>query len=283
MPYTEAGDGARLHYEVFGRRDGEPVLLIQGLGVDARGWMMQRGAIASRYRGIVFDNRGSGRSDKPAEPYSLHQMADDACRVLDAAGFDSAHVIGASLGGVVSQHLAVLHPERVRSLVLACTGCSHQRWRRELFEEWIAFATVRGMRVFAQENARWLLGPRSLRRFWPLFDLLGPLAISAPVHGLVAQIRAILDADDELRDSLRHVKVPVLVIVGSQDILTPLGDSEELVELIPGAELVVIRGAAHGFMVEAFRPFNEAVLEFLGRVSRPDRVERSSPDTVASA
>jgi 3-oxoadipate enol-lactonase len=267
MPFTEAGDGARLHYELFGRGDGEPVLLIQGLGVDARGWMMQRSSIGSRYRGIAFDNRGTGRSDKPPGPYSILQMADDACRVLDAAGVDSAHVVGASLGGVVSQHVAVLYPERVRSLVLACTGCRHQRWRRELFEEWIASATGRGMRAFAQTNARWLIGPRSLRRFWPLFDLLGPLAISAPVHGFVAQTRAILDADDTFRDSLREVAVPTLVIVGSQDILTPVGDSEELAELIPGAELVVIRGAAHGFMVEAFRPFNEAVRDFLDRVT----------------
>jgi 3-oxoadipate enol-lactonase len=275
MPNALATDGTRLHYEVFGRRDGEPVLLIQGLGVDSRGWMMQRRAIAARYRGIAFDNRGCGRSDKPDGPYSLIQLADDAAMVLDAVGVDSAHVMGASLGGVVSQHLAVLHPDRVRSLVLACSGCRHQRWRRELFEEWIDVATERGMRAVAQENARWLVGPRSLRRFWPLFDLLGPLAISAPRHGFVAQVRAILDADDDMREALRDIAVPTLVIVGSQDILTPVGDSEELTELIPGAELVVVRGAAHGFMVEAFRPFNEAVLEFLDRVSR--RTVRSQP------
>jgi 3-oxoadipate enol-lactonase len=267
MPFTEASDGARLQYDVFGRRDREPVLMIQGLGVDSRGWMMQRSAIGARHCGITFDNRGSGRSDKPPGPYSLPQMADDAARVLEAAGFDSAHVMGASLGGVISQVLTVMYPERVRSLVLACTGCRHHRWRRELFEEWIASATARGMRAFAHDNARWLVGPRSLRRFWPLFDLLGPLAVTAPTHGFVAQCRALLDADDDLHHQLVDVKVPTLVIVGSQDILTPVGDSEELAELIPEAELVVIRGAAHGFMVEAFRPFNEAVLEFLDRVT----------------
>jgi 3-oxoadipate enol-lactonase len=268
MPFAEGTDGTRLHYEVSGRRDGPPVLLIQGLGVDSRGWMMQRRAVGARYRVVTFDNRGCGRSDKPDGPYSMIQLADDASRVLDAAGIESAHVMGASLGGVVGQHIAILHPDRVRSLVLACSGCRHQRWRRELFEEWIDVATERGMRAVAQESARWLVGPRSLRRFWPLFDLLGPLAISAPRHGFVAQVRAILDADDEFRMALQEVSVPTLVIVGSQDILTPVGDSEELVELIPGAELVVVRGAAHGFMVEAFRPFNEAVLEFLDRVSR---------------
>jgi 3-oxoadipate enol-lactonase len=267
MPYTEASDGARIHYDVFGRRDREPVLMVQGLGVDSRGWMMQRSAIGSRYCGITFDNRGVGRSDKPPGPYAMTQLADDASRVLEAAGFESAHVMGASLGGVISQVFAVMYPEQIRSLVLACTGCRHHRWRRELFEEWIASANAKGMRAFAHDNARWLVGPRSLRRFWPLFDLLGPLAITAPTHSFVAQCRAILDADDDLHHSLVDIKVPTLVIVGSQDILTPVGDSEELAELIPNAELVVIRGAAHGFMVEAFRPFNEAVLEFLDRVT----------------
>lgn len=228
---------------------------------------MQRTAVGERYRGITVDNRGTGRSDKPPGPYSLLQMADDACRVIDAAGYESAHLVGASMGGVLAQIIAVLQPHRARSLVLACTACRHEPWRRELLEEWIAAAAARGMRAFARENARWLIGPRSLRRFWPLFDLLSPLALSAPTHAFVAQARAILDLDDDVRAALANISVPTLVIVGSQDILTPVGDSEELAEHVPGAELVVIRGAAHGFMVEAFRPFNSAVLEFLQRAS----------------
>jgi 3-oxoadipate enol-lactonase len=267
MPFTEASDGVRLHYEVFGKDGAEPLLMIQGLGADSRGWLMQRAAFRSRYRCITLDNRGVGASDKPPGPYSLPLMADDACRVLDAAGFESAHVMGASMGGALAQMIAVLQPHRVRSLVLACTACRNPAWRRELLEEWIAVATARGMRAYAHENARWLVGPRSLRRFSPLFDLLGPLAISAPAHSFVAQTRAILDADDAMSEALATLSVPALVIVGSQDILTPVADAEEIAELIPDAELVVIRGAAHGFMVEAFRPFNRAVLEFLDRVT----------------
>jgi 3-oxoadipate enol-lactonase len=82
----------------------------------------------------------------------------------------------------------------------------------------------------------------------------------------VAQVQAILAADDRLRGELASVDLPTLVLVGSQDILTPMGDSEELAEEIPGAELVVIRGAAHGFMLEHGETFNRTVLEFLDRV-----------------
>src|SRR5882672_8683534 len=107
MPYAMADAGIRLHYDLFGRRTGEPVLMIQGLGADSRGWFLQRAAIGSRYRGIVFDNRGVGRSDKPVGSYDLEQMAADAVAVLDTADVESAHVIGASMGGVLAQIMAV--------------------------------------------------------------------------------------------------------------------------------------------------------------------------------
>ena len=72
MPYAISDDGIRIRYDVFGRRHGEPVLMIQGLGADSRGWFAQRAALGLRYRVITFDNRGVGRSGKPVGPYDLH-------------------------------------------------------------------------------------------------------------------------------------------------------------------------------------------------------------------
>lgn len=267
MPYAITDDGIRIRYDTFGRRHGEPVLMIQGLGADSRGWFAQRPAIGLRYRGITFDNRGVGRSAKPVGPYDLEQMAADAVAVLDAAGHESAHVIGASMGGVIAQIMAVRHPQRVRSLVLACTACRHLGWRRELLEDWAATAQAQGMRVFANRSMRWLVGPRSLRRFWPAFGALTPLAMSAPTHSFVSQVNAILDMDDSVRGLLHTVAVPTFVLVGSQDILTPQADAEEIAELIPDAELAVVQGGAHGFMVENFWEFNRLVQEFLERVT----------------
>jgi 3-oxoadipate enol-lactonase len=170
------------------------------------------------------------------------------------------------MGGIIAQILALRHPDRVRSLVLACTACRHQPWRRELLVEWAELARDRGMRAFAAENLRWLVGPRSLRRFWPAFNALSPVFISAPQHAFIAQVRAILAMDDGLRLELGAIGVPTLVIVGSQDILTPQADSEELAELIPGAELAIVRGGAHGFLVELAGSFNRTVGDFLTRV-----------------
>lgn len=267
MPHATTADDTRIHYDVFGRRDGEPLLMIQGLGTDSRGWIMQRRALGRLYRCIVVDNRGVGRSDKPVGPYDLEVMAEDALAALTDAGFDSAHVMGASMGGIIGQIIAVRHPERVTSLVLACTACRHHQWRRELLEEWAATAQAQGMRAFATQNLRWFVGPRSLRRFAPGLAVLTPLAMSAPVHPFVAQVHAILDMDDSLRDLLPIIAAPTLVLVGSQDVLTPQGDAEEVAEHIPGAELAIVQGGAHGFMVESFPTYNRLVLEFLDRVT----------------
>ena len=276
MAYARATDGVRLHYEALGRKSTPPVLMIQGLGADKHLWDMQRYVLALQYRVIALDNRGAGRSDKPFGHYSLEQMADDAISVLDAEGVEQAHIVGASMGGAISQIIAVRHPERVRSLTLACTACRNHPWRRELLKGWADLAASKGMGAMAQEAARWVIGPRSFRRMLPAFGWLGPLARGRTAHAFVSQVHAILEVDDDVSDQLANVDVPALVVVGNQDILTPRGDSEEIADRLPNAELVVISGAAHGFMVEHATTFNRVLLDFLGRVSAPAATHQPS-------
>lgn len=272
MPTVQASDGVPIYYETWGAPDGEPLLMIQGLGTDQRGWALQHVPFGRRFRCIALDNRGAGRSGKPPAPYSLEQMADDCIAVLDAVGAESAHVMGASMGGVISQILAVQRPERVRSLVLACTACQHHEWRRELLAEWAELAVEKGMAALAAEGFYWLVGPRIRQRFGRWLNLLAPIVLQQSPEPFAAQIGAILDMSDEMRYELAAVHVPTLVIVGSQDILTPVGDSEELAERIRGAQLVVVPGAAHGVMVEAPVAFNGAVMEFLAARAGADDV-----------
>ncbi len=270
MATATATDGTRIAYATAGPTKGNPVLFIQGLGADHRGWIRQERAFRSRYRCILPDNRGVGGSDAPDGPYDLEEMALDLIAVLDAEGVESAHVVGASMGGVLAQILAVRHADRVRSLTLACTACRHHSWRRELLTDWARVVEEDGMAGLTHTAPRWLVGHRSLRRFSPVFTLLGPLALKVAPQPFIAQIRAILDMDDALRADLPTVGVPALVITGSQDILTPVGDAEELADLLPDSELAMVRGAAHGFMVEEAAVFNRIVGEFLKRVVRGD-------------
>jgi 3-oxoadipate enol-lactonase len=271
MAYATTDDGARIHYAVSGPRSGPPVLLIQGLGADKHGWDLQRLALACTHRAVAFDNRGSGRSDKPHGMYTLEQMAADAVAVMDAARLDTAHVVGASMGGAISQVLALGWSQRVRSLTLTCTSCRNHEWRRELLASWAEIARQRGMGAMTGAAARWVIGPRSFRRLMPAIGWLGPLALGRPAHAFASQVDAILAADDKMSDRLGDIEVPTMVIVGNQDILTPRGDSEELAELIPGAELAVVSGAAHGLMIEHATTFNRIVIDFLRRTSAAQR------------
>lgn len=279
MTTATAPDGTSIHFQVSGPADGEPLLLLQGLGADSRAWMRQRRVFAARYRVVAMDNRGVGRSDRPPGPYTVERMAEDAVAVLDASGNSSAHLMGASMGGVVAQVLAVRHPERVRSLVLSCTACRQVPWRQELLREWREVALERGMGEVSRVAARWLVGPRMFRRFRAVIDRLGPLALRIEPEHFAAQIDALLGTDDAERFRLRSVDVPTRLLVGSQDILTPVGDSEEIAALIPGARLTVLSGAAHGFMVEQAPRYNRAALGFLDEVGagQPVRSPRPAP------
>ena len=272
MRYVTATDGVLIGYDTFGQKDGVPLVLIQGLGTDSRGWALQRIALGRRYRCIAFDNRGVGASTNAPHPFDLEQMARDAISVLDAEDVATAHVMGASMGGVISQIVAVRHGERVRGLVLACTACRHHEWRRELLAEWAANVRANGMSAMAGDGMRWLVGPRFHRRFGPWINILGRLVMQGDPEHFAAQVDAILAMHDDLRFELADVRAPTLVITGSQDMLTPFGDAEELAEAIPRARLRELRGAAHGLMVEQPNAFNNAVVEFLKEVDAKSSV-----------
>ncbi len=265
MAKIRAGDGTEIYYEAWGR--GEPLLLVPGLGGDVRMWACQRLPLGRRYRCIAVDNRGSGHSGKPPGPYSLFEMAADAATVLDAEGVASAHVLGYSMGSYPAQILAVAQPERVRSLLLVASSSRHHHWRRELLADWSEVARARGMHVMARRAVPYLLGRRTARRFGLWINLLWPLILSQPADAFAAQVDALLDFSDEYRVFLAHITAPTLVLVGAEDRLTPPGDAEELIALVPGARLHVVRGAGHVLMVEAAPDFNIAVLDFLAGVT----------------
>ncbi len=191
-----------LHYSTWGDKKAPPLVMVHGLGADKWGWVLQRVPFGSRFRCIAVDNRGSGRSDKPDGDYDLVQMGDDIICVLDDLGIEQSHVMGASIEGVLLMIAAVNHPERVSSLVLACTVARLELWRRELFESWIGTVEDRGMRAYVTQNLTWLIGPKSWRRLWPLANVIGPIAVRAPARGLVGQLRGMLAADETLLNRL---------------------------------------------------------------------------------
>ena len=277
MSTVRVGD-IEMYYEQHG--SGEPLLLVMGLAADSTAWMFQVPDFAARYRTIVFDNRGVGRSSKPSGPYSIHQMADDAAGLLDALDIARAHVVGVSMGGMIAQELALRHPKRVRGLVLGCTypepDADAERQRQFSVQQLGGHITAAGAteidlstidplaffqtlipRVFNQSFIDTEL-PKLLQIFG------GALQWGFSMEAILGQVEAVMG--HKATDRLHQIGSPTLVITGDADLLVSPANSDVLARNIPGAKLVKIPGGSHGFNFETPDIFNRAVLDFLGSV-----------------
>jgi 3-oxoadipate enol-lactonase len=221
--------------------------------------------LARHYRCIALDNRGAGRSGAPSGPYSLEQMARDAIAVMDYESILRASIMGISMGGIVSQLVAIKYPERVHSLVLAATACQHHGWRMQLLARWQYLAMRYGMAKVAFAVAPWFVGARTRRLLGPSAALTVRAVLASSARAFASQLEAILEVPDELRELHSGVLVPTKVIVGADDLLTPPDDSRELATRLPRAELTVIPEVGHALIVEAPVAFNNVVLSFLRR------------------
>jgi 3-oxoadipate enol-lactonase len=254
--------GAQLYYESTG--SGEPVLLVSGLGMAATGWWRTIPVLAERMRVLAFDNRGVGRSDCTPGPYKLSQLARDAAAILDAAGEESAHVYGISLGGMIAQELALLHPERVRSLVLGAStpgGAVHER------ADEAALAFIRRRASMPMEEGVWAsvpynYGSATLVRHPGRIgeDVVQRLRFPVTDAGYRAQLVAATRHD--AADRLGQVTAPTLVLHGDEDRLVPVANGKLLADAIPHARLQVLEGAGHLFTTDAPRADCD-VLRFL--------------------
>jgi 3-oxoadipate enol-lactonase len=265
MPHTNSTDGARIHYEVHGA--GEPVLLIMGLGSNAYGWARTIPWLSEQYRVIAFDNRGVGRSDVPPGAYAITQMAADAAAVLDACGESSAHVMGASLGGMIAQRFAIEHAARLRSLILLCTtpgGVHAVRASEDVMQALVAGGDDPS--TVYRRNAWFLYGEETRTQHPERIeeDLVERSRIPTTPAGYFGQLQAAVAHD--VWDGLPSIRIPTLVVHGDADILVPTDNGRLIASRIPGAELVEIPGAGHMLQADAGPRVREAVLGFLARV-----------------
>lgn len=261
MPVAEV-NGQSLYYEVKG--EGEPLLCVQGLSADHHAWMNQVPAFSERFRTIVFDNRDVGRSSYADGPYEVTDMAADTMALADELGLDSFHLLGISLGGTISQEVALAIPERVRTLTLCATWPRSGGWGPIRARTWGAAVMRRSREERADEMLLLTLtedffeDPERVERARQMI-----LANPNPQQpeAFVRQLEA--GSRHDAADRLPNLGMPVHVIGAEQDMLVPVWKSRHVAELIPGARLTVIEGATHGFNMQHPQEFNRAVLEFV--------------------
>jgi pimeloyl-ACP methyl ester carboxylesterase len=270
MPYATT-PASRISYTISGPseevEDKQTVLMIMGLAGSGAMWFRLLPHVARRHRAIVFDNRGTGGSSPAHRPLTMADMVRDALAVLDAAGVQTAHVMGASMGGMIAQHLALEHRDRVRSLVLACTTAGGRREPPNL--RLTAAALLRPLvgatRTFALV-APALYSPRT--RIEARERLGEDMRIRAAdrVGAMTPLMQGAAIAGHDTRSRLHELGgLPTLVVHGLDDRLVPPEHGRELANSIPGALLVEIPGAGHLLATDAEQEVATAVLDHLER------------------
>jgi pimeloyl-ACP methyl ester carboxylesterase len=261
VPHADV-NGQRLYHEVHG--EGDPLVLVMGLGGDLLAWARQIPEFSRHYRVIAIENRDVGRSSYADGPYEIADMADDVLAVVDELEIDRFHLLGVSMGGAIAQNIALKAADRVGTLTLCVTwggsgpyGEARSRVLGELYrrmspEEQIDFLMLLTM------SEKFHAEPETVA--W-----LKRMILSNPnpqdTEGWVRQLEAC--GRHDVRDRLGELSMPVHVSAPAHDAMVPPWKSTELAELIRGARLTMLERAAHLVNIEDADAFNQAVLGFL--------------------
>jgi pimeloyl-ACP methyl ester carboxylesterase len=262
MPTAQAGE-----YELYYVEEGEgfPVVLIHGLAGDHTAWMPQLPRLSSKYRTIAFDNRGAGRSTQRDEPVSTEDLARDTLALMNELDVERAHIVGRSMGGAIAQHIALIEPGRVQSLVLLAS---------------FARLDPLGMRVLAnmREVLEWTGSWRDHARHSVQNFVSGTFFNERQEQ--VAQIEALIGGESRLQacyvrqnhaclehdtlERLGEIRCPTLVMGGGRDpICSPVATA--WLGGIPGSETILFEESSHFFLLEEPERFLEALEGWLGR------------------
>lgn len=256
--------GLTLYYTLEGA--GVPVLLISGLGGSTEVWQRQAAVLRERHLVVRFDNRGAGRSDVPPGPYAVKDMASEAVQLLDTLDIPAAHIVGASMGGMIAQEVAIQYPDKALSLTLLATQCGGTHAFGAAPENAAALEELATLDMSPQERARgWV--PYTLSQDFRLSrpDLVEEYVRMSALHppttvGLRAQWAALMGYDSWER--LPLVTAPALILQGGADVLVPPENADVLGVRIPNSRVVIISGAGHSLAFEAAETVNDLLLRF---------------------
>ncbi|MDP2344396.1 MAG: alpha/beta hydrolase [Deltaproteobacteria bacterium] len=259
----------RFWYELAGEH-GTPVVLIMGFGISGRAWAPQVDALKQQHRVLIFDNRGIGGSAVSKVPYGFADLADDTVALMDHVGFGRAHVVGVSMGGMISQHIAIRHPARVRSLSLIATfpggSLRHTVPPPRALQLFVRANTSRGAKRIAALR-RLLYTDSFLETVRPENGFsagnLEVFAVPADTTTRLNQLRAVLRHD--VTRELARIDVPTLIIKPEDDKLVRPHNSERLHQLIRASTILRLVDAGHGATHQRADDVNRALMDHFNR------------------
>ena len=299
--FASVAPGVKLCYQTFGSPDGEPLVLVMGLGGPMNWWDPELCTMLAEagFHVVRFDNRDTGRSSRLSgrvsrsqlvrsffgrggrPPYTLDDMADDAFGLMDHLGWDSAHVVGVSMGGMIVQTMAIAQPSRVRSLtsIMSTLGKRTVGWQHPSLLPMLVAKRGPGREAYVATSARvwqaigspgYPVDDETVRsRAEETFDR----GVSA--SGVMRQMLAILNQPDRSK-ALKALRMPVAIVHGSADKMVHVSGGRATARVIPGAELLVIDGMGHDMPTELFETYTEIIRRTADRARQSNQSDRTA-------
>ena len=274
-----------IYYEELGK--GFPLIFVHGLGGDSRDWAFQLPAFR-RYRVFALDLRGHGRSEAPKGAYTLDSFTEDVAEFIKRFGISKCYYVGLSMGGMIGQNLAIKHPELLEALVLADTSPTPGMHGRKGYEEAVRMfeasakiAETKGRGPLVKATIPMLFTSGFIEKNPEVVENVKKLIAEGQTFGYVNAIRQIFLTNLDIYPQLPSIKIPTLIIIGRQDILTPLVESEKLHKAIENSTLEIIENCGHVSNIEQHEQFNRILNRFLKKMDsrryRPPKVILSPP------
>ena len=265
MPKIET-NGIELYYEIHGT--GKPLVLISGLGYSSWQWHRMIPFLAEHFQVITFDNRGVGQSDKPAGPYSAQMLAADTAGLLDALGIQKAVVMGHSMGGFITQAMALDFPQKVEKLILCSTNFGGPRHVPVTAEAMKVLSDVTSDPLTRFKNGLsvstapgWAEKNPEMIEEWIKWRVANPID-PAPYQAQMAIGLGLLPEAAAFENQLSRLNIPTLILFGAHDKVVPPANASLLAEKIAGSKVVIFPDAGHFFPIEIAEAAARAVIEF---------------------
>lgn len=271
LPYATIGN-IDIYYEIQGPNDAPPLVLIGGWASYRWIWFRQIPAFKEKYRCIVFDNRGAGKSSKPDYPYTIEMMAADTVGLMESLDIKDAHILGISMGGLIAQQIAIAYPEKVRSLILSSTHFGGTNYI-PMDDKTMALLIALPTETISKEQAREMryratFSPEFLQENRLVLEQIDEWAekLPTPLFAQVHQSSATSEFDSEAQ--LDKITAPTLILHGANDRAVPTENGKLIDELIPNSRLKIIEDASHLVIIEKYEEFNHEVMSFIDEVEK---------------